>query len=52
MHFGSADQDGQIIYDNQAGKWYLEDTEYSGSIDSKDTLAMWWTVFDIADGNK
>ena len=52
VHFGSADQDGQIIYDNQAGKWYLEDTEYSGSIDSKDTLAMWWTVFDIADGNK
>ena len=51
VHFGAADQDGQIIYDNQARKWYLGDAEYSGSIDSEDTLAMWWTVFDIADGN-
>lgn len=46
----SADKDGQIIYDNQARKWYLGDTEYSGSIDSKETLAVWWTVFETADG--
>ena len=51
VHFGSGDQDGQIIYDNQARQWYLGDAEYSGSIDSEDTLAVWWTVFDIADGN-
>ena len=51
VHFGSADKDGQIIYDNQARKWYLGDAEYSGSIDNKETLAMWWTVFDLADGN-
>ena len=51
VHFGAADQDGQIIYDNQARKWYLGDAEYSGSIDSQETIAMWWTVFDIADGN-
>ena len=51
VHFGSPDQDGQIIYDNQARKWYLGDAEYSGSIDSEETLAMWWTVFDVADGN-
>ena len=51
VHFGSADRDGQIIYDNQARKWYLGDAEYSGSIDSEETLAMWWTIFDIADGN-
>ena len=51
VHFGAADQDGQIIYDNQARKWYLGDTEYSGSIDSQETIAMWWTVFDVADGN-
>ena len=51
VHFGSADQDGQIIYDNQARKWYLGDAEYSGSIDSEETLAIWWTVFDTADGN-
>ena len=50
VHFGSADKDGQIIYDNQARKWYLGDTEYSGSIDSKETLAVWWTVFEAADG--
>ena len=51
VHFRSADKDGQIIYDNQARKWYLGDAEYSGSIDSQETIAMWWTVFDIADGN-
>lgn len=51
VHFGSADKDGQIIYDNQARKWYLGDAEYSGSIDSEQTLAMWWTVFDVADGS-
>ena len=51
VHFGSADKDGQIIYDNQARKWYLGDAEYSGSIDSDETLAMWWTIFDVADGN-
>ncbi len=51
VHFGSADKDGQIIYDNQARKWYLGETEYSGSLDSQDTIAMWWTIFDIADGN-
>ena len=51
VHFGSADQDGQSIYDNQARKWYLGDAEYSGSIDSEETLAIWWTVFDTADGN-
>ena len=51
VHFGSADKDGQIIYDNQARKWYLGEAEYSGSIDSEETLAIWWTVFDIADGN-
>jgi hypothetical protein len=51
VHFGSADKDGQIIYDNQARKWYLGDAEYSGSIDSEQTLAMWWTVFDAADGS-
>ena len=51
VHFGSDGKDGQIVYDNQARKWYLGDTEYSGSIDSQETLAMWWTVFDIADGN-
>ena len=51
VHFDSADKDGQIIYDNQARKWYLGDTEYSGSIDSQETIAMWWTVFDVADGN-
>ena len=50
VHFGSAGKDGQIIYDNQARKWYLGDAEYSGSIDSQETLAMWWTIFDIADG--
>ena len=51
VHFGSGDKDGQIIYDNQARKWYLGDAEYSGSIDSKETLAVWWTVFDVANGN-
>ena len=51
VHFGSGDKDGQIIYDNQTRKWYLGDAEYSGSIDSEDTLAVWWTIFDIADGN-
>ena len=51
VHFRSADKDGQIIYDNQARKWYLGDAEYSGSIDSEETLAMWWTIFDVADGN-
>ena len=51
VHFGSGDKDGQIIYDNQARKWYLGDAEYSGSIDSEETLAMWWTVFEVADGN-
>ena len=51
VRFGSDNQDGQIIYDNQARKWYLGDTEYSGSIDSEETLAVWWTVFDVADGN-
>jgi hypothetical protein len=51
VHFGSADKDGQIIYDNQARKWYLGDTEYSGSIDSDESVAMWWTVFDIANGD-
>jgi hypothetical protein len=51
VHFGSADKDGQIKYDNQARKWYLGDTEYSGSIDSDETVAMWWTVFDIANGD-
>jgi len=51
VHFGSAGRDGQIIYDNQARKWYLGDAEYSGSMDSEEVLAMWWTVFDVADGN-
>lgn len=51
VHFGSADQDGQIIYDNQNRKWYLGEAEYSGSIDSTETIAVWWTVFDVADGN-
>ena len=51
VHYGASDQDGQIIYDNQARKWYLGDTEYSGSLDSDETIAMWWTVFDIANGN-
>lgn len=51
VHFGSADKDGQIIYDNQARKWYLGDAEYSGSIDSEETLAVWWTIFDIANGD-
>lgn len=51
VHFGSADRDGQIIYDNQARKWYLGDVEYSGSIDSEETLAIWWTIFDIANGD-
>ena len=51
VHFGSGDKDGQIIYDNQTRKWYLGDAEYSGSINSEDTLAVWWTIFDIADGN-
>ena len=48
---GSAGQDGQIIYDNRARKWYLGGAEYSGSIDDEETLAIWWTIFDIADGN-
>lgn len=51
VYFGSSGQDGQIIYDNQARKWYLGDAEYSGSIDSEDTLAVWWTVFEVANGN-
>lgn len=51
VHFGTGDQDGQIIYDNQARKWYLGEAEYSGSIDSTETIAVWWTVFDVADGN-
>ena len=51
VHFRSADKGGQIIYDNQARKWYLGDAEYSGSIDSEETLATWWTIFDVADGN-
>lgn len=51
VHFGSADRDGQIIYDNQARKCYLGDVEYSGSIDSEETLAIWWTIFDIANGD-
>lgn len=51
VHFGSGDKDGQIIYDNQTRKWYLGDAEYSGSIDSEDTLAVWWTIFDIANGD-
>jgi hypothetical protein len=41
VHFAAADKDGQIIYDNQARKWYLGDTEYAGSIDSEQTLAIW-----------
>ncbi len=51
VHFGSGDKDGQIIYDNQTRKWYLGDAEYSGSIDSEETLAIWWTIFDIANGD-
>ena len=51
VHFGAADKDGQIVYDNQNGKWYLDNAEYSGSLDSDQTLAIWWTIFDIADGN-
>ena len=51
VNFGSAGQDGQIVYDNRARQWYLGDAEYSGSIDDEETLAVWWTVFDIADGN-
>ena len=51
VHFGSADKDGQIIYDNQARKWYLGNAEYSGSLDSEETIAMWWTIFDVADGD-
>ena len=51
VHFGSADKDGQIIYDNKARQWYLGDTAYSGSLDSEETIAMWWTVFDVANGD-
>lgn len=51
VHFESADKDGQIIYDNPARKWYLGETEYSGSLDSQETIAMWWTVFDVANGD-
>ena len=51
VHFGAADKDGQIIYDNQARQWYLGDTAYSGSLDSEETIAMWWTVFDVANGD-
>ena len=51
VHFGSAGTDGKIVYDNQARKWYLGDAEYTGSIDSEETLAMWWTVFEIANGD-
>ena len=29
VHFGSADKDGQIIYDNQARKWYLGRISYN-----------------------
>ncbi len=52
VYFGSADKDGQIIYDNQARKWYVGDTEYSGSMDDEDTIAVWWTVFEHADGKE
>ena len=51
VHFGAADKDGQIAYDNRARQWYLGDAEYSGSIDSSETLAVWWTVFDVANGD-
>ncbi len=51
VNFGSAGQDGQIVYDNRARQWYLGDAKYSGSIDDEETLAVWWTAFDIADGN-
>ena len=52
VYFGSADKDGQIIYDNRARKWYVGDTEYSGSMDDEDTIAVWWTVFEHADGKE
>lgn len=51
VHFNSADKDGQIIYDNQARKWYLNETEYSSSLDNEQTIAMWWTVLDVANGD-
>ena len=51
VYFGSGDKDGQIVYYNQDRKWYLGEIEYSGSLDDEETLAVWWTVFDVADGN-